>query len=107
MSPVFPPNYPEEYLRCLAYLHAWELWRARVKAGHLSQALWCSSCTAERFDEYGPANNLESRRYTYPEGYHVQGYNMAEMRHEARLELARRRQVSAKAPARDPVGWKS
>lgn len=102
---IFSPGHPAEFLRCVAFMHSWKLWRSREHGGTLDQALWCDSCTAERFDSYGPAGNLQRRAYTYPEGYSLPGYHMGELRFEAKRELARRGYQQAGTPDRDPAGW--
>lgn len=80
---------PEDFLRCRTWGHAWEEFTPRGTRPAWGElfTLRCTRCATERFDVINNLGALGSRRYVYPEGYHLSA-SETPTRDAFRLELA-------------------
>lgn len=88
---VIRSEYPEEFLNCRSWGHAWALATMQqtklVRTPITLVVLGCARCKMERRDLRNRQWELVERTYKFPQGYHVKG---RVPRADASREVARR-----------------
>lgn len=106
-DPKIFAGYNPDYLPCVALRqHSWQVWRVQrnFRFGGVRRRtwrkwlLWCSRCSTHKVEVFDSVMRLVSRWYSHPWDYRLEGYNLNEVRPEARAAWMDRL-IAAGAPA--------
>lgn len=77
-------SYPDRFLTCRDFRHAWELVGYWHEGGRINRRLACIRCGMERHDTWSPSGLSTSRSYDAPDNYYWTGEKLrgVDIRHE-------------------------